>query len=60
MSVFGTGLRGFWRLSLLSSSDTATFVLASEELYMPQEMDNAQRNSAVGIETISLLMGPLD
>jgi hypothetical protein len=51
MSVFFTDLRGLWRLSLLSSSDTATFILASEKLYMPQEMDNAQRNSAAGIES---------
>ena len=51
MSVFGTGLRGLWRLSLLSASDAATFILASEKLYMPQAMGNAQRNSAAGIES---------
>ena len=51
MRVFGTGLRGLWRLSLLSSSDTATFILASEKLYVPQEMGNAQRNCAAGIES---------
>jgi hypothetical protein len=50
-SVFGTGLRGLWKLSLLSSSDTATFILASEKLYMFQKMGNAQRNSAAGIES---------